>query len=133
MLLNRDDKRASFGKVARFVAEFWHGRRARVALILLAAGALTAGTAASAGEAQHGEVAITCTNPASGATWEIKIDYDRATVDSYPARITAATISWHDAKDGGNYTLDRKSGDLTVVIASSTGGYFLHDRCKMEN
>jgi hypothetical protein len=72
---------------------------------------------------------ITCTNPASGATWQINVDYDRATVDANPARLSETEISWHDTKDGGNYTLDRKSGNLTVVVASSTGGYFLHDRC----
>jgi hypothetical protein len=44
-----------------------------------------------------------------------------------------ARVSWHDATDGGNYTLDRKSGELTVVVASSTGGYFLHHHCKLEN
>lgn len=79
------------------------------------------------------ESAVTCTNPASGSQWQIRIDYARSTVDSYPANITEAKISWHDASDGGNYTLDRKSGNLTVVIASSTGGYFLFDRCKLEN
>ena len=98
-------------------------------------GALTVGMAAPAvaGEARHGETAITCTNPASGTTWQIRIDYDKATVDSYPARISDAKISWRDAKEGSNYTLDRKSGDLTVVVASSTGGYFLFHRCKLEN
>lgn len=82
--------------------------------------------------AQRGESAITCINPASGASWQIKIDYDRRTVDSNPASINDATISWHDASDGGNYTLERKSGDLTVIVASSTGGYFLNDHCKLE-
>ena len=81
----------------------------------------------------RGESAITCTNPASGASWQVKIDYDRATADSNPARINDAQISWHDSTDGGNYTLDRRSGELTVVVASSTGGYFLHHRCKLEN
>jgi|SRR5579884_473991 len=76
--------------------------------------------------------AVTCTNPASGATWQIKIDYDRSTVDSYPATIGEAKISWHDGRDGGNYTLDRQTGKLTVIVASSTGGYFLHDDCKLE-
>ena len=83
--------------------------------------------------ADAAESAVTCTNPASGAHWQIRIDYEASTVDSYPARITEAKISWRDASDGGNYTLDRKSGNLTVVIASSTGGYFLFDRCKLEN
>jgi hypothetical protein len=90
------------------------------------------GAAASAdGQPSPHAAAITCTNPASGATWQISIDYDRATVDANPARVSDAEISWHDAKDGGNYTLDRRSGALTVVVASSTGGYFLHDHCRL--
>jgi hypothetical protein len=84
-------------------------------------------------DAQRGASAVICTNPASGASWQIKIDYDRSTVDENPAQIRNADISWHDASDGGNYTLDRKTGELTVIVASSTGGYFLHDRCKPEN
>ena len=76
------------------------------------------------------ESAVACTNPASGAQWQIRIDYERSTVDSYPASISETQISWKDASDGGNYTLDRKSGELTVIFASSTGGYFLHHRCK---
>ena len=83
--------------------------------------------------AQHGEAATTCTNIASGTNWQIRIDYDRATVDSNPARISDAQISWRDAGDGGNYTLDRKSGKLTVILASSTGGSFFYHRCKLEN
>jgi hypothetical protein len=83
--------------------------------------------------ARAADSAITCTNPASGTHWQIRIDYQRSTVDSYPARITEDKISWHDASDGGNYTLDRKSGNLTVVVASSTGGYFLYDHCKLDN
>jgi hypothetical protein len=85
------------------------------------------------GQAQASETAITCTNPTSGVSWQIKIDYDRRTVDSNPARISDAEISWHDGADGGNYTLDRKSGNLTVIIASSTAGHFLYDRCRLEN
>jgi hypothetical protein len=90
-------------------------------------------TAAISGEVQLREVTSTCSNLTSGASWQVKIDYDKATVDSYPARISDAQISWHDPTDGGNYTLDRKSGELTVIFASSTGGYFLHHRCKLEN
>ncbi len=74
---------------------------------------------------------MTCVNPASDATWRITIDYARATVDSYPAHISNDTLSWHDVSDGGHYRLDRASGELTVVVASSTGGYFLHDRCHL--
>jgi len=54
-------------------------------------------------------------------------------VDANPAQISDAKIWWHDAKDGGNYTLDRKSGDLTVIVASSTGGYFIYDRCRLQD
>jgi hypothetical protein len=100
---------------------------------ILAAGlaALAAGMAvpAASGEPQPGVTALTCVNPASGASWQIRIDYDKGTVDANPARISDAKISWHDAKDGGNYTLDRVSGKLTVIVASSTGGYFLYDHC----
>jgi hypothetical protein len=82
--------------------------------------------------AQQGETAITCTNPVSGTSWQIMIDYRNATVDSYPAEITRSQISWFDRKDGGNYKLDRKSGELTASIASSTGGYFRRSRCNLE-
>ncbi len=77
------------------------------------------------------ETPITCTNPASGAQWQIKIDYARGTVDAHAATISATQISWRDTTDGSNYVLDRKSGNLTMVAASSTGGYFLHHRCKL--
>ncbi len=97
--------------------------------------AVAAGSAAGAvtAAAQPGSAAITCTNPASGASWLITIDYDKATVDSNPARISDTKISWHSAQDLGNYTLDRKTGDLTVIVASSTGGYFVYDHCRLEN
>jgi hypothetical protein len=78
------------------------------------------------------ETRVTCTNPASGAAWQIRIDYDRHTVDSNSATISDGEISWRDSSDGDNYTLDRKSGDLTMVAASSTGGYFLHHHCRLD-
>ena len=80
--------------------------------------------------AQHGAKAVACTNNASGASWRINIDYDHSTVDAIPASIGADQISWHTA-DGQFFKLDRKSGDLTVVLASSTGGFFIYDRCKL--
>jgi hypothetical protein len=106
-----------------------------VTRLAVAIGALVLVTAApaSAGGAQHGQTAITCTNVASGTSWQIKVDYDKGTVDSNPARISDAEISWHDPSDGGNYTLDRKSAKLTAIVASSTGGYSLFHRCKLEN
>jgi hypothetical protein len=81
--------------------------------------------------ARAGVTEVTCVNPFSGASWQIAIDYDRATVDSNPARITDSEISWRDAKDGWRYTLDRGSGKLTVVLASATGGNFLFDHCRL--
>jgi hypothetical protein len=87
---------------------------------------------ANRGQAEPGAEAITCTNASSGASWQIRIDYVRRTVDAYPARITESKISWHDDQEGSNYTLDRRSGELTAVVPSSTGGYFLHHRCGAE-
>ena len=99
---------------------------------LLAAG-LAVGLAqlVFAEDGPRGVVAVTCTNPVSGTSWEIKVDYDKRTVDANPARVSDASIWWRDAKDGANYTLDRKSGNLTAVFASSTGGSFLYHRCKL--
>jgi hypothetical protein len=82
--------------------------------------------------AQESATAMTCVNPVSGTSWQIVIDYGKATVDSNPAEITGAGVSWFDPKDGGNYRLDRNSGDLTASVASSTGGYFRHGRCRLE-
>jgi hypothetical protein len=83
-------------------------------------------------DGQESETAITCTNPVSGTSWQIAIDFAKATVDSNRAKITGTKISWFDPIDGGNYTLDRKSGDLTASVASSTGGYFRRGRCSLE-
>ena len=84
------------------------------------------------GYAQESETALTCTNPANGMSWQILIDYRKPAVDSNPAEMTRAGISWFDPKDGSNYTLDRRSGDLTATVASSTGGYFRRARCTLE-
>ncbi len=92
---------------------------------------IVAGFAASAPAQQVG-AAITCTNPYSGATWQITIDYRAPAVDANPAQVSAESISWTDAKDGANYTLDRKSGELVGRVASSTGGYFRRGRCSLE-
>ena len=94
--------------------------------------ALACWTAAGAGEAPAAPDALTCTNPASGASWRIVVDYGKATVDARPAKITRSAISWYDPSDGGTYTLDRASGDLSASIASSTGGYFRYARCRLQ-
>jgi hypothetical protein len=102
---------------------------ARVAAIAVLAAGLSIFALGGAAEADG--ISVTCTNPFSGASWEIAIDYDLKTVDSNPASIDEAEIWWRDAKDGWRYTLDRKSGALTVVLASSTGGSFLYDQCRL--
>jgi hypothetical protein len=84
-------------------------------------------------EPRHGEQAITCKNTSSNATWQIKVDYDHSTVDTNPATISDAKIAWRDANDGWRYTLDLKSGDLTVVFASSMGGNMYFHRCLLDH
>ena len=105
------------------------GRTARIAAVAI----LLVLAAPASASAQQGEHAVTCTNPYSGASWQIHIDYERGTVDANPARVSDDEIAWHDARDGGNYTLDRSSGKLAVVLPSSTGGFFLHDQCELKN
>ena len=105
------------------------GRNLRMRVLLATLATLSPlGTASSAAGYMH-RMTMVCVNPASGARWELHIDFDRATVDSNRAKLEGTAIDWHDAKDGGNYTLDRNSGALRAVFASSTGGYFLYDRC----
>ena len=89
--------------------------------------------ASSNGEAQNGTTALRCVNSRSGVSWQIVVDYGRGTVDTQPAKISSASVSWFDEKDRGSYTLDRKTGDLTASFASSTGGYFRYARCNSQN
>jgi hypothetical protein len=74
---------------------------------------------------------LRCTNPFSGATWDVAIDHARRTADSFPASITDKTIEWRDLARGGHYQFDRTSGELTVIYASSTGGFSLKDNCRV--
>ena len=102
-------------------------RSVTVALVL---GCTGIGGLMGAAVAQQNVTAIICTNPANGVSWRVRIDYANDRVDTYQARITAGTISWFDPTDGGNYTLDRRTGALTGTVASSTGGYFRRGRCE---
>ncbi len=122
-----------YGGARRVDVAMFLTRYLAVAIAALAVCVAGTGLAAAPldGQPQPGAPLITCANPFSGATWQISIDYDRATVDANPARVNDAEISWRDAKDGWNYTLDRHTGNLTVTVASSTGGYFLHDHCRL--
>jgi hypothetical protein len=112
----------------------WRNRTMTARLSAIAVAAFSVGICGSAAAAEpaHGKTTIACSNPASGTTWQITIDFDRRTVDGYAATIDERTISWRDPGDQGNYALDRKSGNLRVAVPSSTGGYFLHDQCKLE-
>jgi hypothetical protein len=85
-----------------------------------------AGWAAEAG-VQH----LRCTNPASGANWQVTVDLDHHTVDSQPAKISESWISWPDAKQG-SFDLERATGKLQFRNASSTGGYYLIYSCRTE-
>jgi len=105
------------------------GRARRHALLLV----VVAGELAASGSWQPGlaaEMRFVCRNPSSGATWDIEVDDQRSLADSYPARVTDKSVTWHDTGHGGFYELDRRTGALTVRYASSTGGYALHDVCE---
>ena len=90
---------------------------------------LLSGVAQAAEFPRGGTVTYRCTNPASNATWDIEIDLERQIADSYPASISNSQITWHNTGDAGNYSLDRASGRLTIIRASSTGGYAIFDTC----
>ena len=105
---------------------------ARLSAIAAAAFSIGICAPAAAAAPTQGQTTIACSNPASGATWQIIIDFERRTVDGYTATIDDSTIAWRDPRDQGNYALDRKSGNLRVAVPSSTGGYFLHDQCKLD-
>lgn len=97
----------------------------KLALVLLSLSAAAIARAAPAAPA-----VFRCTNTASGASWDIKVDFARHFVDAFPAEISERWISWHDTAHGGLYDLDRRTGELIVRFASSTGGYFLYDKCR---
>lgn len=73
---------------------------------------------------------VECVNPDNGFAWAVRLDARGKAVDGWPARFEARRISWRDGGDGGAYQLDRQTGALTIVRASSTGGYTSFDRCK---
>lgn len=107
----------------RYPKPWFVGGIAAAALIL----ALSQYDRAAAAETLH----LRCTNPTSGASWPLEIDLDRGRVGSFSATITDKWISWRDPKEGF-FDLDRATGQLDFRNASSTGGYFLHYKCRPE-
>jgi hypothetical protein len=100
--------------------------------VATAALAYSAAAPALSIEALHGQRAITCVNKSSGTKWQINVDYDHSTVDTNAASISDSKIAWRDANDGWRYLLDLKTGDLTVVFASSMGGNTYFHRCQLD-
>jgi hypothetical protein len=84
-----------------------------------------------AGPACAAPVALHCTNTTSGATWDIPVDLAHGTVDSVPAQVTDAAIVWEDTTLHF-YDFDRRTGLLDMHVASSTGGFYLTDRCVLQ-
>jgi hypothetical protein len=62
------------------------------------------------GSAHAATLTFRCTNPKSATTWEVIVDYDRSTADSFPTEISGSQIVWHGTLHGGYYYLDRASG-----------------------
>jgi hypothetical protein len=80
--------------------------------------------------ARANQMILTCTNPSNGTTWDLKVDFDRRAVESFPADISDQSISWEDTLVRRFYEFDRASGDLTMHTASSTGGFFFNYHCR---
>jgi hypothetical protein len=93
-----------------------------------AAGAFALGLSGDWGPARAAGTALHCTNTTSGATWDIPVDLASGEVDQAPAKITDDAISWEDSTLHF-YDFDRATGDLEMHVASSTGGFYLTDRC----
>jgi hypothetical protein len=104
------------------------GWRPRAAVAGAAAAIVLAG-AGAASSAAAAMLHLRCTNAASGTSWTLAIDIDRARVNSLPATITDKWISWRNPQ-AGFFDLERSSGKLQMRNASSTGGYFLHYQCR---
>jgi hypothetical protein len=101
----------------------------RWSLLAICSALLFGTTAQGADFNLAGTVTYRCTNPASNANWNIAIDFERHVADAYPAGINDTEIAWHNTDDAGNYSLDRRTGRLTIVRASSTGGYMVFAAC----
>jgi hypothetical protein len=70
-----------------------------------------------------------CRNTASGTIWSLAVDFEKNTVDSFPAQITPDKIVWHDTDENRYYSFTRASGILNIHYASSTGGFSGEEPC----
>ena len=73
---------------------------------------------------------VTCVNTVSGFSWDLRLDPAGRRVDGWPAAFRGRKVDWRDGSDGAGYTLDRVTGLLTIMRASSTGGVANVDNCK---
>ncbi|MGB6175692.1 MAG: hypothetical protein WBF43_05000 [Methylocella sp.] len=99
----------------------------RLARTLRSVAAAAISTAARAGDsADAAAITFRRINPKSKTTWQVIVDHDRGTADSFPAKNSDSQIAWHDTLHGGCTYPDRASGALTFLNASSTGAYATH-------
>jgi hypothetical protein len=103
-------------------------RRLRAAACATAAALLLA-AAGSGRAAQTRILHLRCTNPASGASWPLVVDFDHRRVDSLAATVSGNSVSWRDPQRGF-FDLDTATGKLELRNASATGGYFLYYTCR---
>ncbi len=71
--------------------------------------------------------------PLAGLAAALVIGIAAPAVSAEALHVSDAKIAWRDANDGWRYTLDLKSGDLTVVLASSVGGNMYFHRCLLDH
>ncbi len=93
--------------------------------------AVTLAWGAGAAHAATPPATLHCTNTTSGATWDIPVDLAHGTVDQVPARITPRIIAWKDSTLH-YWEFHRATGALDMHVASSTGGFYLTDRCVLK-
>ncbi|MFZ0495728.1 MAG: hypothetical protein WBE85_15170 [Methylocella sp.] len=95
----------------------------RLARTLSSAAAAISTAARASDSADAAAITFRCTNPKSKSAWQVNVDHDRGTADSFPAKNSDSQIAWHGTLHGGYYYLNRASGALTFLNASSTGGH----------
>jgi hypothetical protein len=82
-------------------------------------------------KAASGTAILRCRNTASGTTWTLAVDFEKSTVESFPAQITAGKIAWHDTHENRYYSFTRAAGILDIHYASSTGGFSGEEPCRL--